>query len=195
MKKILGLTIAAILVIGAVGAGTWALWSDTETSTDNILTAGTIDLKTNDADGVSGTFTATAMKPGDIVASVPLNLTNVGSIDGTTLDITFAYSEQDGGGSTEDAVNLTPDEFAAGLTITALSYDGNSLIPSITDANGNGRVDMHDLSQSVALQGLPGIAADLTSKAFAIQVQLDPAAGNEFQNDGIDVTVTFILNQ
>ena len=35
MKKILGLAVAALLVMGLVGGGTWAYFSDTETSTGN----------------------------------------------------------------------------------------------------------------------------------------------------------------
>ncbi len=42
MKKILGLTTSIMLFIG-----TWAYFSDIETSTGNALTAGTLDLKTD----------------------------------------------------------------------------------------------------------------------------------------------------
>ncbi|HEX76780.1 MAG TPA: hypothetical protein G4O12_09435, partial [Dehalococcoidia bacterium] len=38
MKKILGLTIAALLVIGTVSSGTWAYFTDTEQSVNNSLT-------------------------------------------------------------------------------------------------------------------------------------------------------------
>jgi len=48
MKKLFGLTIAALLIIGIVGGGTWAYFSDTETSSSNQITAGTLDL---DLDG------------------------------------------------------------------------------------------------------------------------------------------------
>jgi len=51
MKKILGLTIVALLVMRLVGGGTWAYFSDVEASTGNVFTAGTLDLKTDDADG------------------------------------------------------------------------------------------------------------------------------------------------
>ena len=50
MKKILGLTIAALLVMGMVGGGTWAYFSDTEASTNNSLTAGTLDLNVDGGD-------------------------------------------------------------------------------------------------------------------------------------------------
>ena len=56
MKRILGLTIAFMLLTGMTGIGTWAYFSDVETSTGNVLAAGTLDLKTDDEDGVSQTL-------------------------------------------------------------------------------------------------------------------------------------------
>ena len=44
MKKIIGLSIAALLIIGIVGVGTFASFSDTATSTGNTWTAGTLVL-------------------------------------------------------------------------------------------------------------------------------------------------------
>ncbi len=51
MKKILGLTIAAVVIIGLVAGGTWAYFSDTETTTGNTFTAGTIDLSLDPTTG------------------------------------------------------------------------------------------------------------------------------------------------
>ena len=59
MKKIIGLTIAIVLAVGIFGVATFAYFTDTETSTGNTFTAGTLDLKTNDA-GKDGHFTAKA---------------------------------------------------------------------------------------------------------------------------------------
>jgi len=41
MKRIIGLTIAFMLSLGMSGIGTWAYFSDVETSTGNQLAAGT----------------------------------------------------------------------------------------------------------------------------------------------------------
>ena len=54
MKKIFGLTIAAVLVMAMVTGGTWAYFSDTESSTNNSLTAGTLDLNIIEALGKFG---------------------------------------------------------------------------------------------------------------------------------------------
>ena len=76
MKKLLGLTIAFMLFIGMSGIGTWAYFSDTESVTGNVLTAGTLDLKTDDVDGVTETLLATSMKPGDTVGPETITLKN-----------------------------------------------------------------------------------------------------------------------
>ena len=76
MKRILGLTIAFMLLIGMVGIGTFAYFSDVDTVSSNQLSAGTLDLKTNDADGVSQTLYAINMAPGDTVGPQTITLKN-----------------------------------------------------------------------------------------------------------------------
>lgn len=51
MRKIIGLSIAVVLVIGLVAGGTWAYFSDVEQTTGNIFTAGTIDISLNPSGG------------------------------------------------------------------------------------------------------------------------------------------------
>lgn len=82
MKKIL-LSILTIALVSTVAFGATKAWfSDTEASTGNTFTAGTLDLKTNDVDGVSSTYTLTNMKPGDWANSGQVTLKNAGSIPG-----------------------------------------------------------------------------------------------------------------
>jgi len=61
VKKIIGLGIAVAVVIALVTTGTFALFSDTETSSPNTFTAGIIDLEV-DCDGDT-TFTLTDDPP------------------------------------------------------------------------------------------------------------------------------------
>jgi predicted ribosomally synthesized peptide with SipW-like signal peptide len=90
MKKILGLAIAAFMVMALVGGGTWAYFTDVETSTSNILTAGTLDLEL----GGTGVILEAALadvKPGDgdpTANRASVTLTNSGSIAGE-LDISI----------------------------------------------------------------------------------------------------------
>lgn len=82
MKKILGLTIAAFLIIGLMAGGTWAYFSDTETSTGNTFTAGTLNLTVNGNDGSNTiVFTVTDANPGQSGGGT-WTLVNAGSLAG-----------------------------------------------------------------------------------------------------------------
>jgi len=193
MKKIIGLTIAFMLLIGMAGIGTWAYFSDVETSTGNQMTAGTLDLKTDDVDGVSQTLLATNMAPGDTVGPETIILKNIGSVTGATLDLTFSYIENDGSPNPAD---MSADATAAMLEVTVLNYGGLSLLgdDDVINGNGNGWKDIQDLTTS-DLSGQSDIGAS-ASKDFQIAVQLRGVeTGNDFQSDGITVTMTFTLNQ
>jgi len=196
MKKILGLSIAAVLIIATVGVGTFALFSDTETSSANTFVAGTLDLKTGSTDGVTGTLGSSNMAPGDSIPSdspATLTLNNTGTIDGSTMEISCSYTESDGSAATEFDTNMDADDTAAMMTITTLNYGSVNLLNEISDNNGNGVIDLEDFKND-AITGLDGIEAG-NSADFEIQIEFNEDAGNEFQNDGIEVTFTFTLTQ
>ena len=190
IKRILGLTIAFILLIGMTGIGTWAYFSDVETSTGNVLAAGTLDLKTDDVDGVSQTLLATNMAPGDTVGPETIILKNIGSVEGSTLDLAFTYVESD---SSPNPADMSANATAAVIEVLTLSYNENDLLGSVSDNNTNGYKDVEDL-KNADLSGQSSINAS-ASKNFEIAVQLRSDANKDFQADGIDVTMTFILNQ
>ncbi|MFC2045011.1 TasA family protein, partial [Chloroflexota bacterium] len=142
MKRLLGLTIAFLLLIGIASIGTWAYFSDIETLTGNVLAAGTLDLKTDDFDGVSQTLLATNMQPGDTVGPETIILKNIGSVAGSSLDLTFTYVESD---SSPNPIDMSADTTAAIIELITLDYSGSSLLGSIGNNNGNGYVDVEDL--------------------------------------------------
>ncbi len=190
MKKVLGLTVALLLLSGMTGIGTWAYFSDTETSAGNQMAAGTLDLKTDDVDGVSQTLFAVNMQPGDIVSSENITLKNAGSTAGTTIDLAFSYVEND---LSVNPADMSADATAARLEVTVLKYDGSSLLASVADTNSNSYLDIQDLKNS-DLSGQSGISAQAT-KEFEITVKSRVGTSNDFQADGITVTMTFTLNQ
>jgi predicted ribosomally synthesized peptide with SipW-like signal peptide len=67
MRRILFSLIALAVVIGIAGAGTFAYFSDTEQSTANTFTAGTLQISLGETSW-QGTFDN--LKPGDVVAFV-----------------------------------------------------------------------------------------------------------------------------
>ncbi len=191
MKKILGLTIAFMLLISMGGIGTWAYFQDTETSTGNVFAAGTLDLKTDDVDGVTQTLYASNLKPGDSVSG-SITLRNAGSVAGSTLDLAFTYVEND---DIPNLVDRSADDTAAMIEITTLDYgiEDLLLLPAISDYQPNGYTDIEDL-KNANLTGQTGIGA-LSTKDFTIMVQLRGDTSSDFQSDGITITMTFTLNQ
>ena len=190
MKKVIGLAMAFMLAAGVIGVGTFAYFSDAEASTGNQFTAGTLDLKTDDADGVSRTLHATSMAPGDTVGPSTIVLKNSGSLDGSTLDIAFSYVESDG---SPNSVDKSPDDTAGMMEVTTLTYGTDDLLTAVDDGDLNGYKDIYDLADS-DLSGQSGINAS-ASKDFIIAVQLRSETGSDFQADGITMTMTFTLNQ
>jgi len=100
-KKILAsVFIIGILALG-IGWGTYSYFSDTETSSGNTFTAGTLDLKVNDTDGSDVVhITLSNMKPGDDTGYYKWVLKNVGTLPGR-ISVTFSVIINDDNGLTE----------------------------------------------------------------------------------------------
>ena len=131
MKKIIGLTIAAVLIIGMVGGGTWAYFSDTESTLDNTFTAGTLNLDLSDV-GNSGnvTFTFEGIVPGDSDVLI-WELNNTGSVGGyLNVEIYDVVNAENFDATTdeaedEDDTNTSADgELGASLDIVLFWDDG-----------------------------------------------------------------------
>lgn len=140
MKKILMSLMAIALVIGLVGAGTIAFFSDTETSTDNTFTAGTLNIELGTSSWSAG---FNSMKPGDTVTftlpvnnvgSMPLNYTVTTTLSGTLAggvnpctQVTAPTSGSlDVGGSVNIVVSITMPSAAGN------EYQGQSGILTVT---------------------------------------------------------------
>ena len=190
MKKIFGLSLVLILVVGIIGVVKFAYLTDNETSSGNSFVSGTLDLTINDTGGVTQTLYATGMSPGATVGPSSITLKNTSTVNGATLDIVFSYTESDG---SPNVVNMTAVEVAAMIQVTTLDYGGSSLLGSVSDSNINGYIDIYDL-KNAHLTGLSGLDAG-ASKSFDISVQLRNTTGSDFQADGINMTMTFILEQ
>jgi predicted ribosomally synthesized peptide with SipW-like signal peptide len=82
MKRIL-LSLVVIAAVGSLAVGaTISQFSDTETASDNTFSAGTLDLKTNNLDGVTNAYTLANMTPGAWENAGQVILKNAGSIKG-----------------------------------------------------------------------------------------------------------------
>ena len=206
MKKILFSLVALMLVIGLVGAGTSAYFSDTETSSSNTFTAGTLDLTLTES--AVAPISLTNMKPGD-TASGTITVKNVGSLPGK-LYATANYVENDGTQPAEFPTNVSADDFAKMLLITVFTVDGTDIRSQIPDVDSDGRKTVYDMVNDPSGVTLPGYSSpgklgtwysydtnmnSEESHAYAMTIQFDPNADNDYQADGITLTFYFLLTQ
>ncbi|MFC1976779.1 TasA family protein [Chloroflexota bacterium] len=208
MKKILGLTIAALLVMGLVGGGTWAYFSDPESSTGNILTAGTLDLTINSANdpvtilsianaypGASGGNSTTLANAGSLNGTLDIAITGVGNIEsspgleytGDSLNGTVgelgAFAQiamyLDLGGAT------TYDGSDIGLGPDGNTYTGGSLIYATVDNyTGDSWTDVYGGNLE------PGASDDFY---ILWDFPLGASVNNTPQGDAVSVNMTFTL--
>ena len=181
MKKILISLMAIALVIGLVGAGTMAYFSDTETSSGNTFTAGTLNLHVDGAnDPLPAKFTLTDLAPGSSGA-ITYALANVGSINGY-VDIE-GVTVVNASGTTPEPES-TPD----------LGELGANLLVTVT-------LDTTTVYSSAALNGFAGnwdVSESLTAGSTincVISWSIHDTVGNEIQGDIATVGMTFELAQ
>jgi hypothetical protein len=212
IRKIVALSIACVIVLTLAVGGTWAFLSDSGLSPSNQISAKTLSLLTGTSpdggvnvfysSGLTQSFNVTALKPGQSTPPVTIYLKNpVGNIYGSSVDFHFKYSKVTG-----DAA-LTPvmsaDSVAQVLKVTLLDYNRTTDLTTLIPDGGKGYITLYDLmtytsSPNAFLNGLPGINAGMAN-TFSIQFQMLTASEqsniNDFQGDGVNVTMLFTINQ
>ncbi|MBU3967162.1 MAG: M73 family metallopeptidase [Euryarchaeota archaeon] len=204
MKSALTAILTIAFVSSLLGAGTLAYFSDTETSSGNTLTAGTLDLKIKDGgliwrDGIAtAEWTLSNMKPGDSTYG-SIDFKNFGNLYANHMEITANYTITDPPGPESDTQENTPaDEMASEMVLTNMVYAYDStevdVLPLISDENGNGKKDLYDLKYGGA-DNLPLSQVGVQRSSIDMTVQLNPDAGNNFQGDTLNLTMIFTMNQ
>jgi predicted ribosomally synthesized peptide with SipW-like signal peptide len=184
--RILVSALTIVAVVAGVSAVTYAFFSDSGTSNDNVFASGTIDLKLSDSnetvqDSVVATIGGTNMVPGD-TQSGTLQLRNSGSHVADHAELQVINTNT-------DLVNPLDTV----MQITALTYDSVSVMPQLSDLNLNGYVDLDDL-EAIGLDNLA--LTDLgVDHPLAMTVQFRSDAGNAYQGDSVDSDWTVTLNQ
>jgi len=122
-KKILASVVTISIVALMVGVGTFALFSDTETSTGNTFTAGTLDLNVDGKDdpNVPFYFAESNVKPGDS-GSKSVVLSNSGTLAGKAY-IHFKNVVDRPGTTPEPEPTLDDGELSQNLYIKVLVGD------------------------------------------------------------------------
>ena len=196
---------AFALVIGMLGTGAFAYFSDTETSSGNTFTAGTLDLKVYDPDADEfvdddelGNINdywnelVNNLKPGDS-DTIIIPVKNAGTIPGTAdIHIKDVVNYENGQNDAEAAVDLSTGDLdgeLGGVIQVQILY-GDGVNPPVLVASGT----LNDLNCK-NFNALVPLAADGTA-VWIINMSIDgPGVGNEIQSDSVVCDVEFSLNQ
>ncbi len=108
-KVLISLFIIGILALG-IGWGTHSLFNDTETSSGNTFTAGTLDLKVDGNDDPNVVYvTLSDMKPGDDTGYYKWILKNAGSLPGkVSVIFSIMINNENGVNEPEQAAESQP---------------------------------------------------------------------------------------
>jgi len=204
MKKIIGLSVAALLILGIIGGGVFAYFSDTESSTNNTLTSGVLDLNIDGGDIAVTTLTVSAAEPGGSgsdssilanVGSMPGELdiatsavTNTGAVSGTSE---YADDSGDLGAVAQIAMYLDIDQSATwNAGDVGLMSDGTTYsFPTALD---------YAIVDNYASEAWDAVVATMASSAtddIIVLWQVPTGAGNAIQGDSVSFDITFTLEQ
>lgn len=171
-RRVLGGLVTVGAASAAAGAGTFAYFSDSETSENNTVTAGDLTLSVNDGDGFS--YSPENIAPGENF-TVTVDIENTGSIDASNLVVTTATD-------TDDDANL-----AEKLDIDEIRWGGDAVEHGIEDPTVEALV-----TNDIVVNGEP---ANSGATTLAIDVTFNQNANNDYQDVSVDVTHTFTLYQ
>lgn len=208
------LAVVLLVLGGAVlGMGTYALFTDTDSSSENPAQAGTLDLSLDGNDGdVTASFTLTGAAPGESTSHT-YDLENTGTISADHVEVSISASEDDNGVSEPSESDLIKDlgntETQKHIKITTYEYQDDSgttkqnILGGVSDDNNNGIVDLAEvINQSSTVDDLdaPKANGDNTTK-LVIEVEIaDDDNGftgtdEDVMGDGVDIKIDVTLNQ
>ncbi len=182
----------ALLVVGVVlsglGAGTWAYFDDTETSSGNYIAAGTLDLVVNGVGTFDTSLGGDGIGPGDS-DNWGITIQNAGTVDGT---LTLKFTNYDYTEGTPATIHPAGSDDLKDVTYITLSLEGNPVDISALDTNGDGHVSLSELENQVI--DLGALTAG-SSETLTVSWEIDPDADNGIQGDKIQFDIEFHLQQ
>lgn len=222
LKRITGLTLAALLTMSMVAGGVWAYFSDVETSASNILLAGTLDLSpTTNGTGPTGKYTVTPggdqvngkvvfqkLLPGD-TGNITWVLTDTGSIAGTlviTSNATFsdvsqnevetAVAGNDGGGNGDlDAYVGVKLQRGVGTDQANAQANFTYILGSAGSYAAFSGLQAVLNAESVAMAASGGNDTVVYKLSWEIGSLFGGVNDNIIQSDNAQIDITFTLNQ
>ncbi|MEZ3117346.1 TasA family protein [Halobaculum sp. MBLA0147] len=186
-RRVLGGALTVGAASAATGAGTFALFSDSEESNGNSVQAGTLDLAAGGNNGTNTTtLSVTKARPGQSGTGTR-TLKNVGSINGfLNLNVRSVSSDENGLAEPEKQAGDSSKgsgELGEHLNLT-LGFGG--------DEFATGSAPEMENVQFNPNKSLPG---NNSTEEFEIGWEIDENAGNEVQTDSVSIDFTFELLQ
>ncbi|WP_423999270.1 TasA family protein [Haloarcula salina] len=194
-RRVLGGIVTVGAASAAVGAGTFAFFSDTETSSNNQVTAGTLDL----TGAANGAISISNAAPGDTLPNtgtyeISATYDADSTIDPVEVDLSVTNSEPSSEPSEpSNSTDQSASAFAEQLTVDTanLRKDGSvhedlTSTQSVSTADDLGGLSLDDAFGDVS----PG-----TTVGLELAFTFDSGAGNAFQADGLAMDVQFVGQQ
>ena len=174
--------VQALLALGILtlplSVGTFAFWTDDVAITGTTFSAGTLDLRVNGLDTVTGytTLNLATMAPGNTVAGV-LTVRNNGNVPLKYTSVTAATNTDTKNLRGALVVKVTGDTAVTGSS-PAATCAGTALAGTSTALNGG-------------LVSTGRLLAAATEEKICVQVTLPTTAASALQGATTDVTFTF----
>lgn len=180
---LIALFVIGLVAIG-VGAQTWAYFSDTETSSDNYIEAGTLDLLVNGGNDPGTLFTVGPVYPGWYTdPNYTITLKNNGDIGGYLYAEITVNDDENGIADPEDDVDSTPNgELSENINVV-LKIDGNIVYTGTLK-------DLPDFIDDYEMYLTPG-----QTVTVEIYLEVPESVGNEIQSDKAWINITWHLEQ
>lgn len=198
MRKTMTSLILIGLAAALVGVGSYAYFSDTETSTGNTFTAGTLDLKVEDMNGnlvdepldLYWPAFINNMKPGD-AEYWWIDVANTGTVDGT-LSLSFLDFAEIGGDNCEPELAIQPPDVAdlGSAVYLEIVYDDAGTPSGDFEYLYTGPLN----GFSSATAGTYELQAGDTDWVW-VSISLPSSTGNEVMGDKVSFRTMFELTQ
>lgn len=208
VKRLIFSFSAIAIVAAAIIGGTVAYFSDTEESTENSFSVGTMDLNIDNGNVAVQTINFSDKAPGDVGNGFAV-LKNVGNLTGE-LDIkmgTVANYPCTDGGKNDGTEYCTADAGALGANLEAALYldvdesgdwsTGDVGLKSDGTTYAGGDLD-YDIMNNYSGKSWDAVATAMATNdeyKFALDWKVPVTAGNEIQGDVLKFDISFILEQ
>ena len=200
-RRVLGGLITVGGAAAAAGAGTFALFSDTETSSGNTIQAGTLSL-----DAASSTqFPFTNIVPGwSATPSITTDYNSNSSIDPVSVDLTLSLSENDAANDPASTAPLSAAEFGQKIRVNSATIDDGTNTTDLTTGpsprttghpGSQSYIDLDQLADGSTVNGVLTDVSPGDTITLSLDLEMPTAVGNSAQADGVDLTAEFVAEQ